>query len=108
MKKCPLLLHKYVRNGVGMTIKSSLKIRFKRLDNGFKVNECSDENKRKHRIPFFIVRCLDCGRQYKMEKAYCISTRGTVGDYLDLKASISLDCRNCETHHFHLIMDGEW
>ena len=101
-------MHKCVGNGTSITIKSSLKTRFKRLDKEFKFNEYSDENKGKYRIQFFIVRCFYCGRQYKIEKGYCMSTCGTLGVYLDLKAPTFLECRNCEPHHFHLILDDEW
>ena len=58
----------------------------------------------------FRFRCFGCGRRYKIEKGYCCcrSTRGTVRVYLDLNAPISLYCRNCEPHHFHLNLDDEW
>ena len=83
------------------------KVNFKWLDKEFKDNEWSYESKRKYRIPFSVVRCFDGGRRYKIEKGYCMSTRGTVGVYLDLKAPISLYCRNCEPRHFHLNLDDE-
>ena len=43
----------------------------------------------------------------KIEKGYCRSTRGTVAVCLGLKPPISLFCRNCEPHHFHLNLDDE-
>ena len=42
------------------------KAHFKWLDKEFKASKWSDENKRKYRIPFSIVRCFDCGRRYKI------------------------------------------
>ena len=41
------------------------KVNFKWLDKEFKTNEWSDENKRKYRIPFSIVRYFHCGRWLK-------------------------------------------
>ena len=84
------------------------KEKFLWLDKEFKENEWSDENKRKYSTPFSIVSWFfDCGRCYKIEKGYRRSTRGTVGVYLDLKASISLHCRNCERRRFHLNWDDK-
>ena len=82
------------------------KVNFKWIDKELKTNEWSEENKRKYRIPFSILR-FDCGRRYQIEKGYCRSTRGTMGLYLDLKAPISLYCRNCEPRHFHLNLDDK-
>ena len=84
------------------------KVNFKWLDKEFKVNEWSEENKRKYRILFSTIRGFDCSRRYKIEKCYCRSTCGTVGVYLDLNAPTSLYCRNCEPHHFHLNLDDKW
>ena len=41
------------------------KVNFKWLDKEFKVNEWSDENKRKYRIPFSIVRFVADGIRQK-------------------------------------------
>ena len=73
-------------------------------DKEFKANEWPDENNRKYRIAFPVVRCFDCGRRYEIEKGYCRSTRATVG----LKPRISLYCRICEPRHFQLNQDEEW
>ena len=84
------------------------KVYFKWLEKECKANEWPDENKRKYRISFSIVQRFDCGRRYKIEKGHCRSTHGTVGVYLDLKAPISLYCRNCEPHHFYQNLDDKW
>ena len=87
------------------------KVNFKWINKEFKVNEWSDENNSKYRIPFSIVQCFDCGRQYKIEKAKRGPRRNTcrtTGVYLDLKAPISFYCQNCDPHHFYLSLCDEW
>ena len=57
MKKCTLLLHQCVRNGVGISIKSLFKSNFKWLDREFKANECpmNIRGNTKFRFPLYDV-----------------------------------------------------
>ena len=57
------------------------------------------ENK-EFRFPFYNILIVADGVQKKKATVH----RTTVA-YLNLKAPISLYCRNCEPHHFHLNLD---
>ena len=57
---------------------------------------------------FLLYDVLNVAGDMKIKKGYCRSTCRPVGVYLDLKARISLYCRNCEPRHFHLNQDEAW
>ena len=67
----------------------------------FKAYEWSNEIERKNaEFTFAILRCFDCDRQNKIEKAYFKRSRGTVGVCLNLKTTNLLIPQKLRTTSF--------
>ena len=66
------------------------------FDRQFNVNNWSAEVKRKYRVPFTVLKCLNCNRNFKPEIGYWRDPRGCTAMYR-ADNHISGYCSECET-----------
>ena len=47
------------------------------LDRKFNANNWNEEIKQKYRVPFKVLKCLNCNRNFKLEIGYWCNPRGS-------------------------------
>ena len=78
------------------------------LDREFNANNWNEEIKQKYRVPFTVLKCLNCNRNFKPEIGYWRNPRGSTAIY-GADNHISGYCFECEatcsSWRFYMLID---